>query len=271
MAAGGFGGFGAAAKPAAAPAAAAPAASSFGGFGAKTAAAPAAAAPAASAFGGLGAKKDDKAAAAPAFGGFGAKKDDKAAAAPALGGFGAAKTDAKATPAASSFGSTPAAATPATATPAAAPAAAAPKAAASAVPAVLRSKTLDEILNRWNMELEAHMRSFTEQAIEVAKWDQRIIANSDLIVSLNADVEEVEAGQRELDLHLQNINQQQDEFEDLLGSLEADVDKHYNDRAGWSRADEEREKTYCRLRSSMRTRRRPLTRPFYGNSCTQGA
>lgn len=44
-------------------------------------------------------------------------------------------------------------------------------------PSMLRGKTIEEIVNKWSTELEAHVREFNKFAGEVAVWDRALIEN----------------------------------------------------------------------------------------------
>jgi hypothetical protein len=47
-----------------------------------------------------------------------------------------------------------------------------------------KNRTLDQILNDWNTELEDHVKLFTKQAIDVANADKVILANTDMVFNM---------------------------------------------------------------------------------------
>jgi len=42
---------------------------------------------------------------------------------------------------------------------------------------MLRGKTMEEIVNRWTIDLETNIRDFNKFAAEVAVWDRALIEN----------------------------------------------------------------------------------------------
>lgn len=42
---------------------------------------------------------------------------------------------------------------------------------------MLKGKTIEEIVNRWSIDLETHVREFNKFAGEVAVWDRSLIEN----------------------------------------------------------------------------------------------
>jgi nuclear pore complex protein Nup62 len=113
------------------------------------------------------------------------------------------------------------------------------------VSAALKNKTVEEIINMWNSELEEDAITFRRQAIEIAKWDRILLENSDKILALHGNVKRVELAQKQLDSNLEMISRQQGELHELMDQLEAEVDKVYsNHESEMTPADLERENGY---------------------------
>jgi len=43
---------------------------------------------------------------------------------------------------------------------------------------MLKGKTIEEIVNRWSADLEAHVREFNKFAGEVTVWDRALVENA---------------------------------------------------------------------------------------------
>lgn len=61
------------------------------------------------------------------------------------------------------------------------PSAAVPPPAPGPPPSLLKGKTLDEILVKWNSELDTQTKEFTRMANEVALWDRALMENSEKV------------------------------------------------------------------------------------------
>ncbi len=48
-------------------------------------------------------------------------------------------------------------------------------------PSMLQGKTIDEIIVRWNNELETQVKQFHRMANEVALWDRTLMENSEKV------------------------------------------------------------------------------------------
>jgi nuclear pore complex protein Nup62 len=59
-------------------------------------------------------------------------------------------------------------------------------AAPKAAPSLLAGLRLEEIVNRWNAELEERVKEYEELAAEVRAWDQVLIANGEKVRRLSA-------------------------------------------------------------------------------------
>ncbi|KAM5146066.1 nucleoporin-62 C-terminal-like protein isoform 2-T2 [Mantella aurantiaca] len=110
-------------------------------------------------------------------------------------------------------------------------------------PAVMTYVQLENLINKWSLELEDQEKHFLQQATQVNLWDKTLISNGERITSLHREMEKVKLDQKRLDQGLDFILSQQKELEDILGPLE-DLVKEQNGTIYLQHADEEREKTY---------------------------
>lgn len=90
-------------------------------------------------------------------------------------------------------------------------------------PSNLKNKTLEEIINCWNDELETLVSSFEKQAVEVAQWDKKIVHNGEQIIALNDRVTKLETFQKEIDQSLSYVVAQQSELEGLLDGIDKEL------------------------------------------------
>ncbi|XP_040261040.1 nucleoporin-62 C-terminal-like protein isoform X2 [Bufo bufo] len=110
-------------------------------------------------------------------------------------------------------------------------------------PAVMTYAQLENLINKWSLELEDQEKHFLQQATQVNAWDRTLITNGERITSLHREMEKVKLDQKRLDQELDFILSQQKELEDLLTPLEDSV-KEQSGTIYLQHADEEREKTY---------------------------
>ena len=103
-------------------------------------------------------------------------------------------------------------------------------------PSALKGKTIEEIVNKWSLDLETHVREFNKVAGEVAVWDRALIENGNNVraiqpyphyfctyfcnqlAALYSHVLAAEREQNDIDQSLDHIEQQQ---KDLAATLEA--------------------------------------------------
>jgi len=97
-------------------------------------------------------------------------------------------------------------------------------------------------MNEWTADLEAHVKQFMRQAVDVARWDREVLQNGQKILKLTTEVEKLQAMQAELDRGLESINTQQEDVHQLLTELEKEVETR--SLAEPSAADAERDKGY---------------------------
>lgn len=113
---------------------------------------------------------------------------------------------------------------------------------------------LDELVNRWNAELDERTKEFAELAAEVKAWDGVLIANGDKIARLLGQVGEIEPAQSQIEHALDYIETQQQQLASTLDTYERQVDDLLGDAPGSSAtslrteaggADAERERAYA--------------------------
>uniref|UniRef100_UPI0035902BE3 nuclear pore glycoprotein p62 isoform X2 n=1 Tax=Myxine glutinosa TaxID=7769 RepID=UPI0035902BE3 len=102
---------------------------------------------------------------------------------------------------------------------------------------------LEEIINKWSLELEEQEKQFLVQATQVNAWDRVMHENGDKITALHKEVEKVKLDQKRLDQELDFILGQQRELEELLNPLE-DAVKEQSSSIYLQPTNEERERTY---------------------------
>ncbi|KAM4021274.1 nucleoporin-62 C-terminal-like protein [Anomaloglossus baeobatrachus] len=110
-------------------------------------------------------------------------------------------------------------------------------------PAAMTYTQLENLINKWSLELEDQEKHFLHQATQVNAWDRTLISNGERITTLHREMEKVKLDQKRLDQELDFILSQQKELEDLLTPLEESV-KEQSGTIYLQHADEEREKTY---------------------------
>ncbi|KAG8936159.1 FG-nucleoporin nsp1 [Tulasnella sp. 418] len=188
--------------------------------------------------------------------------------APAAGLFGGQNSqkpaDGTTTPAASGSGDKPAApitvTVPSAAAPSTGPSAAGPSGGPSAgpstgpttapviPPSVLKGKTIEDIINGWNTDLEASAREFSRYANEVSAWDRTLIDNGNQIANLYASVLAAEKSQNDIEQSLTHIEEQQKQLSDALDGYERASNDFFEGQGirglDIGPADTEREKSY---------------------------
>lgn len=104
---------------------------------------------------------------------------------------------------------------------------------------------MEEILNRWNQELEQDVAYFTNLAVQVGRWDRQLLETGDKILTLHGEVQKVQVQQKELDSNLVMIESQQNDLQSMLDGIEKQVQSLYNsDSPNFTSADEERSNAY---------------------------
>nr|7TBL_k1 Chain k1, NUP62 CCS1 [Homo sapiens]7TBM_k1 Chain k1, NUP62 CCS1 [Homo sapiens] len=82
---------------------------------------------------------------------------------------------------------------------------------------------LENLINKWSLELEDQEKHFLQQATQVNAWDRTLMQNGERITTLHREMEKVKLDQKRLDQELDFILSQQKELEDLLTPLEESV------------------------------------------------
>jgi nuclear pore complex protein Nup62 len=110
------------------------------------------------------------------------------------------------------------------------------------ISATLRNKTLEEIINQWNDDLNEQLHAFHSQAKSTSALDKIIIDNGDQIGQAYEELLQLESIQKEIDQSLDYIDSQQQELNKLLDVLEQQVHTLLEQAPQAQPADEEREK-----------------------------
>lgn len=90
-------------------------------------------------------------------------------------------------------------------------------------PSSMNFVQLEEVINKWTLELEEQEKMFINQATQINAWDRLLVNNSEKIVELNNSVENVKLQQQQLDYELDFILAQQRELEECLVPLEKEL------------------------------------------------
>lgn len=93
------------------------------------------------------------------------------------------------------------------------------------VPALLKGKTLEEMINDWSSQIDSDIFQFTQMAMIVGEWDKKVSSNSKKILDLKEKVDLVESAQSELNKNLELITAQQSQLATVLTALEQSVEK----------------------------------------------
>jgi nuclear pore complex protein Nup62 len=112
------------------------------------------------------------------------------------------------------------------------------------IAALLKGKTLEEMINEWSSQIDADIFQFTQMAMLVGEWDKKVSTNSKKILDLKQKVDLVEAAQSELNKNLELITAQQSQLSTVLSALEASVEK-WSLTVDLGPQDAERERGYA--------------------------
>merc|ERR1712136_287315 len=104
-------------------------------------------------------------------------------------------------------------------------------------------KELEDTVDKWLHDLAEQEKAFLNQATQVNTWDKQLIENGEKVTELNNEVERLKADQQRLDRELDFILSQQEELEELLQPIEAQV-KSQQVVQHVQHSDVERERTY---------------------------
>ncbi|PLW51943.1 hypothetical protein PCASD_00918 [Puccinia coronata f. sp. avenae] len=87
-------------------------------------------------------------------------------------------------------------------------------------PSLLKGKTLEDLVARWNSELDERVEDFKHTANEIAAWDQVLIQNGDQISMLYDELQQIEPIQNSIDQTLDYVESQQKELSAALEDYE---------------------------------------------------
>lgn len=119
------------------------------------------------------------------------------------------------------------------------------------MPSLLRGKTLDEIVNTWQAELDERTREFTSVAGEVREWDRVLRDNGEQISQLYNSVLPLSPLQTSITTSLDYVEAQQKDLAAILDSYEAQIGDLVDQagtgagRGGVGAAEKEREQAYA--------------------------
>ena len=144
-------------------------------------------------------------------------------------------------------------------------AATAPVAAIDPPPLAYQSKTLEEILNEFQSELDRDALSFLSEAQRIAQYDAVLRDSQRSISTLTAEVSRLMIRQAELDRTLAGTGSHQRHLADTIDGLEVDVDEIFaaQSHVAPEDADLEREKAYA-LAIDLEKRLGGMTRALEG-------
>ncbi|CAH8858136.1 unnamed protein product [Trichobilharzia szidati] len=95
----------------------------------------------------------------------------------------------------------------------------------TSTPQTLTYNQLEDLVNKWTLELEEQERYFLDEAERINQWDQTLITNAESITSMYEKVETCQCEQSRLEQELDFIEGQQRELESLLEPLERAVNE----------------------------------------------
>lgn len=84
---------------------------------------------------------------------------------------------------------------------------------------------LEELINKWTLELEEQEKIFMNQATQVNSWDNMLISNSNKIMAINDAVEKVKIEQQQLEQELEFISAQHSELDECIKPLQDEFTK----------------------------------------------
>ncbi|RXK36089.1 hypothetical protein M231_06637 [Tremella mesenterica] len=116
-------------------------------------------------------------------------------------------------------------------------------------PNLLRGKTLEDIVDAWNKDLDIQVKEVERQAGEVKEWDRVLVKNGAQITTLHRQTLEAQQTQASVDKMLDVIESQQKELDAAMTHYEREMQVFMSDTTrplvGKLPADKEREKSYA--------------------------
>ncbi|KAL3320965.1 26S protease regulatory subunit 8 [Cichlidogyrus casuarinus] len=86
--------------------------------------------------------------------------------------------------------------------------------------AILTYQQLEDMVNKWTLELEEQERFFMKETSKLNHWDKVLVDNADKINELQTKMNDAEAEQKRIQQELEFIESQQRELESILEPLE---------------------------------------------------
>ncbi|KAG8905959.1 FG-nucleoporin nsp1 [Tulasnella sp. 403] len=115
-------------------------------------------------------------------------------------------------------------------------------------PSLLKGKSLEEIVDQWNSDLDVQSGEFKRLAGEVQEWDRILMENSSQIANLYAAVLQAEKTQQDVEKTLDVIEGEQKNIAEALDGYESVADNILRDQGmrgmDVGPADTERERNY---------------------------
>uniref|UniRef100_A0A1B0GBX5 Nucleoporin NSP1-like C-terminal domain-containing protein n=1 Tax=Glossina morsitans morsitans TaxID=37546 RepID=A0A1B0GBX5_GLOMM len=84
---------------------------------------------------------------------------------------------------------------------------------------------IEELINKWTLELEEQEKVFTDQATQINAWDKILIGNNQKIFELNDAVQKIKNDQQTLEQELEFIATQHKELEESILPLQKEFMK----------------------------------------------
>ena len=125
------------------------------------------------------------------------------------------------------------------------------------VPSMLKNKTMEEILNRWSLDLDKSTTEFHKQSLLIQKHDMILLENGFKITELFNELQKSEGVSREIEMNLEYIEAQHSQIEQAVDGYENTIRGILRDNqqashryffnvnnSGGGSQDEEREKSY---------------------------
>jgi len=103
-------------------------------------------------------------------------------------------------------------------------------------PSQLRGKSIEEIVSRWEQDLQINIKEFNRVAQEVSAWDKVLIENGNYIAQLHNQVLAAEASQQLIEQTLSSVEAQQQELSATLEVYEKQAKEILDGSGGALRA-----------------------------------
>lgn len=110
----------------------------------------------------------------------------------------------------------------------------------------VKDKTVAQIIDQWNQDMEQHVSAFAVQAAEVKKWDEIMHANLHKIRELEYGVSVVKSYQEELAKKLEQVGMSQKDHTLLIEKMEEQIRRQESEKSGVAAEGEDmkREEAY---------------------------